>query len=409
MGRATSKTFAALRVYNFRLYTVGQLISISGTWMQGVAQSWLVLKLTGSAVDLGVAAALAFVPILLFGPYGGLIVDRLPKRPLLVVTQASAGLLALGLGLLVSFGHASVADVFVFAFLLGVVNLFDMPARQAFVQEMVGRDLLPNAVSLNSVLVNAGRIMGPAVGGLVIAAFGVGTCFLINAGSFVAVIVALLAMRAAELLPIARVERERGQVRAGLRYAAAHPEIRAVLVAVALVGIFAFNYNVTLALLAKKTFHGSAALLGWLSSMVGVGAVLGGLAVAHRSRPTLRLLTTICLAFTVAIVLVTVAPTEPLAFAAMVPLGATSIAFIATANATLQLAAEEDMRGRVMALYTVGFLGTTPVGAPLVGWLAQAFGPRAAIASGGVATLLAALLLARARREPEAEERLALG
>lgn len=409
LGTAKSKTFAALSVYNFRLYTIGQLISISGTWMQGIAQSWLVLQLTNSAVDLGIVVALSFLPMLIAGPYGGTVVDRMNKRKLLLVTQSSAGTLALLLGLLVTFGHPNVYEVYGFAFALGLVNLVDMPARQAFVQEMVGRDLLPNAVSLNSVLVNAGRIVGPAIGGLVIAAFGIGTCFLINAGTFVAVILALVAMRSAALRPIDRVEREKGQVRAGLRYAGHHPEIRAVLIAVAIVGVFAFNYNVTLALMVKKTFHGDVALLGWLSSMVGIGAVVGGLLIARRSRPTLRLLTAISVAFTVAIVLVAIAPTKAMVFVAMVPLGATSIAFIATANASLQLATEEKMRGRVMSLYTLGFLGTTPVGAPLVGWLAALFGPRVAIATGAAATLLAAVLLAKAQREPAAEERLALG
>ena len=408
MGAAASRTFAALGVRNFRLYTIGQLISISGTWMQGIAQSWLVLKLTGSPIDLGIVVALAFLPILVAGPYGGTIVDRLPKRTLLITTQACAGLLALGLGLLVTFGHPTVWVVYGFAFVLGIVNLFDMPARQAFVQEMVGRDLLPNAVSLNSVLVNAGRIVGPAIGGVVIAVFGIGACFLINSGTFVAVIGALALMRTAELLPIQTVEREKGQVRAGLRYAAGHPEIRAVLIAVALIGVFAFNYNVTLALMAKETFHGSAALLGWMSSVVGVGAVVGGLLVAHRGRPSMRLLTAISVGFTLAIIFVALAPNETVVFLSMVPLGATSIAFVATANATLQLATEEQMRGRVMALYTVGFLGTTPIGAPLVGWLAAAFGPRVAIASGGVATLLATFVLARAHRDAEAEKRLAL-
>jgi len=403
LRQAAGRSFEALQVRNFRLYFFGQLVSISGTWMQSLAQGWLVLNLTGSAVDLGIAVALAFVPMLVLGTWGGLVVDRHSKRTILLLTQSASGLLALGLGLLTALGHPTVWDVYAMSFLLGVVNLFDNPARQSFVQEMVGRDLLPNAVSLNSVLVNAGRIVGPAAAGVVIAAFGIPTCFFANAASFLALLLALLLMRPAELQPIRRVERLPGQLRAGLRYAFGNEEIRGVLVAVTIIGVFAFNFAVTIPLLVRQTFGGSAATYSLFSSAMGVGAVLGGLAVAHRSRPSARLLAALAAAFGLLIGLLSLAPDVVVGALLMVPLGAASISFIATANSTLQLITAEEMRGRVMALYAIGFLGSTPIGAPLLGLLSELTNPRVAIGVGGLATLVAAGLLgAAARRSPAA-------
>jgi MFS family permease len=396
----SSKTFAALSVRNFRLFFIGQLISVSGTWMQSVAQGWLVLQLTGSSVDLGFAIALQYVPILLFGTYGGLVADRHEKRRILYFTQASAGLLALTLGLLMTTKHVNVDTVYVLASLLGVVNLFDVPARQAFVQEMVGRDLIANAVSLNSALMNSGRVIGPSVAAGLIAAVGTAACFYANAASYVAVILALVLMRRSELLPMQTVKRLPGQMRLGLKYVFETPELRNVIIAVAVVGTFAFNFTVTLPLLARVTFHQeTAAQYGILMGCMGIGAVVGGLAVAHRSRPTPKLLASLAVAFGAFMTMVAFAPTLLRAQIALIPTGACSIAFVSSANSTLQLNSGQQMRGRVMSLYSTAFLGTTPFGAPLVGVLIAATNPRIGLFLGAFLTLLTGLWLVLVLRQ----------
>jgi MFS family permease len=396
----SSKTFAALSVRNFRLFFIGQLISVSGTWMQSVAQGWLVLQLTGSSVDLGFAIALQYVPILLFGTYGGLVADRHEKRRILYFTQSGAGLLALSLGLLMTTHHVNVDTVFVLASLLGVVNLFDVPARQAFVQEMVGRDLIANAVSLNSVLMNSGRVIGPSVAAGLIAVVGTAACFYANAVSYVAVILALALMRRSELLPMQIVQRLPGQLRLGLKYVFETPQLRNVIVAVAVVGTFAFNFTVTLPLLARVTFHQrSAAQYGILMGCMGIGAVLGGLLVAHRSRPTPKLLALLAVAFGASMTMVAFAPTLLWAQIALVPTGACSIAFVSSANSMLQLNSGQQMRGRVMSLYSTAFLGTTPFGAPLVGILIAATNPRIGVFLGALLTLLTGLWLVLVLRQ----------
>ena len=391
---AIHQTFSSLRIRNFRLYFTAQLISVSGTWMQSVAQAWLVLHLTDSGVALGLVVGLQFLPMLLFGPWGGLVADRMDKRHLLYVTQAGGGILALVLGLLDAAGMVHLWTVFVLAALLGFVNVFDNPARQTFVMEMVGRDDLPNAVSLNSVVMNASRIVGPAIGGVVIVVLGLDACFFVNAVSYVAVIIGLSLMRTSELHPTEAVERAKGQVRQGFRYVWRTPALRNTLLAMAVIGIFAYNFTVTLALLAKTTFDGGAGTFALFTSCMGVGAVAGGLVVAHRSRPTPRLLQLLALVFGALMAAVAVAPSEVFAAVLLVFMGAASIGFIATANASLQLEADPSMRGRVMALYAMAFLGSTPIGAPLVGAIAQATNPRIAIAVGAVATVLSAAVLA---------------
>jgi MFS family permease len=407
--RFSSKTFAALSVRNFRLFFVGQLISVSGTWMQSVAQGWLILQLTGSSVDLGFAVALQYVPILLFGTYGGLVADRHEKRRILYCTQTVAGLLALTLGLLMTTHHVTVDTVFVLAGLLGFVNLFDVPARQAFVQEMVGRDLIANAVSLNSVLMNSGRVIGPSVAAGLIALVGTAACFYTNAASYVAVILALALMRRGELLPMQIVQRLPGQLRLGLKYVFATPQLRNIIIAVSVVGTFAFNFTVTLPLLAHVTFHQkSAAQYGILMGCMGVGAVIGGLLVAHRSRPTPKLLALLAVAFGFFMTLVAFAPTILLAELALIPTGACSIAFASSANSTLQLNSGQQMRGRVMSLYSIAFLGTTPIGAPLVGILIAATNPRIGIFLGAFLTLLTGLWLVLVLRQTNRSERVLL-
>jgi MFS family permease len=302
-------------------------------------------------------------------------------------------LLALTLGILTVTHVVQLWQVYVLAGSLGVVNLFDNPARQTFVMEMVGREDLPNAVSLNSVVMNASRVVGPAIGGLVIVLFGLGICFFVNAVSYVAVLMGLAMMRVADLHRTPPVERARGQVRDGLRYVWRTPPLRNTLIAMAVIGIFAYNFSVTLALLAKVTFHGGAGTYALLTSCMGVGAIIGGLFAAHRAKPTPWLLHTLALVFGVLLCGVAFAPSLVVVSVVIVFMGAASIGFIATANATLQLQAEPAMRGRVMSLYAMAFLGSTPIGAPLVGAIAQWSNPRIAMAVGGVATVLAAGVL----------------
>ena len=404
---AGRRTFRAISVRNYRLYFTGQVISVSGTWMQTVAQAYLILfPLHGTGVDVAIATSLQFLPLLLLGPFGGLIADRLDKRKVLYATQGTAGVLALALGLLVLTHSVTLWQVYVLAAGLGFVNLFDNPARQTFVSEMVGHELLPNAVSLNSVLMNSARVIGPAIGGALILTVGVAACFFVNAVSYAAVIVALAMMRAAELYRQPGVARARGQVREGLRYVWATPDLKLPLISMAVIGVFAFNFTVTLPLLAKFTFGGGGALYSLFMVAMGTGAVLGGLTTAFHSQPSTRLLACIGLVFGATILAVAAAPSRAWAVALLVPMGAASISFVATNNATLQLRAEPSMRGRVMSLNAIAFLGSTPIGAPLLGYLSDVTNPRLALALGGVATLLASLplfVLAAHQRQRRAE------
>jgi MFS family permease len=405
---AASRTFRSLAVRNYRLYFFGQIVSMSGTWMQSVAQAWLVLELTGSGVALGAVTALQFLPTLLLGPWGGLIADRVDKRKLLIWTQSVSAALALGLGLLTVTHVVTLWMVYALALGLGLVTMIDMPTRQTFVMEMVGREHVTNAVSLNGVIVNASRIVGPAVAGVLIATVGVGICFLINAGSYVAVIVGLLMMRASELLRSKIASRRPGQLRAGLRYVWRTPELRTPLLLMAVVGAIAYNFSVLLPLMVRFAFHAGAGAFGGLFSVMGAGAVVGGLAVAAWGRASRRLLAGAAIALGGFLVLAAVAPTLSFEMVAMLPIGVASTAFIAMSNSLLQLGAAPEMRGRVMGLFAVVFLGTTPIGGPLVGWIAEQLGPRAALGiAAGVTTLAGTIVflsLRRSRPRPVIEE-----
>ena len=393
----TTATFRSLRTRNYRLFFAGQLVSVIGTWMQTVAQSWLVLTLTGSGLALGVATALQFLPMLLFGAWGGLLADRLDKRRVLVATQTSAGLLALVLGLLVVTGVVTLWMVYVLALLLGAVSVVDMPTRQAFVTEMVGAEEVPNAVGLNSAVFNTGRLVGPAVAGVLVASVGVGICFLLNALSYVGVVLGLRAMRDEDLHRNTRVVAGPGQVRAGLRYVWSTPELRSTLLLVAAVGTFGLNQTVVLPLLARYALHGGAPLYGFLSSAVAAGSLAGALFTASRRQPTRRMLLGSAGAFGVLTVGAALAPTSLGVAAMLVATGAATLLFLATANSTLQLRSSPDMRGRVMALYGLVLLGSNPLGGPLLGWVSGHWGARVGLAVGGVVSVLAALVAVAAR------------
>jgi MFS family permease len=407
-GRSVGvRTFSSLRLHNYRLWFIGQTISQSGSWMQSLAQSWLVYQLTGSALDLGITAGLQFAPVLVFGTIGGLVAGRVNKRIALLVTQSAFLLQSAVLSVLLFTGVARLWMVWVLAAIYGLINVVDNPTRQIFVMEMVGREDLANAVALNSVIVNASRIAGPAVAGVLILAVGLAWTFAVNAATFVAVIAALLAMRSAELYRSAPVKRARGQIRAGLRYAWGTWELRVPLLMMAVVGTLSYNFSVIMPLLAGKVFHHGAGTLSALTVAMGVGALGGGLFTAARRRPGYRLLVIVALVFGLCTIAVALAPTLIVALAVLVPMGAASVSFIATGNSLLQLHSTGAMRGRVMGLWAIVFLGSTPIGGPLTGFLAAHLGTRATLAIGGGAAVLAAggaaLVLRRIRAEQEAE------
>jgi MFS family permease len=378
-------------VPNYRRYFAGLLVSLSGTWMQVIAEMWLVLQLTRSGTAVGIAAALQFAPMLLAGAWTGLIVDRLPKRQLLIGTQAAMALPALALLALTVTGAIELWMLYLLIFARGAVNAIDNPARQAFLVELVGPERLVNAVSLGSALVNGARTIGPALAGVVIALVGVAPCFALNALSFAAMIVALRGMDAAALTspPVAR--RAPGQVRSGLRYVCATPELWIPLALMAVVGTFTFNFQVLLPLLATSGLGGGAGAYAALTAAMGIGAIAGALANGTRSRVRPAMLAVAAAVFGALTAGLAAAPGTALATLALVPVGAASVVFAASVNSHLQLAVAPQMRGRVMALYSIVFLGSTPIGGPLMGWIAGAAGPRAALAIGGAVAIAAAL------------------
>jgi MFS family permease len=403
---AFRRSVSSLSVPNYRRYFVGQVISVSGNWMQLVAQMWLIVKLTGSGVAVGLTAGLQFAPILLLGAWGGLIADRFPKRRVLMITQPLMALPAIALWGLVAAGTVEPWMVYALVFVRGVVNAFDNPARQSFVIELVGPERVVNAVSLNSVIVQAGRIIGPAAAGAVIALAGVGPCFAVNALSFAAMLVALQRMDTSQLHPVTPAERAPRELRAGLRYVAGSPSLWIPLGMMVVVGTLTFNFQVLLPLLASQTWHGTAATYALLTAAMAVGSVIGALASGARGRISPRILVVAATAFGAVELVTAMAPSLPLQVLALVPLGAVSVTFSAGVNSMTQLNVTPSMRGRVMGLYSMVFLGSTPIGAPLVGWLAQIGGPRAGMALGGAAALVAAALAIAAYARNGAQVRL---
>jgi MFS family permease len=385
-------TFAALAIPNYRRYIAGQSVSLVGTWMQMAAQSWLVLTLTGSATALGVILALQTLPVLLLCPYGGVIADRVDKRRLMVVLQIAMGVQALLLGVLTVTGSVRLWEIGALALLLGLNNAFENPARQSFMHEMVGPQNLRNAVSLNSVLVNVARVIGPALAGLLIATVGEGICFLVNAATFVAVVASLVTLDRAAISTSPPSAREPGQLREGLRYVRRTPQLGVPLLMMALAGAMAYEFQVTLPVMARQGLHVGATGFGLMTVAMGVGAVVGGLVVAAKGRTGLPTLVLAAAAFGVVLLFACVAPTLPVELFALALAGGASISFMSTGNSTLQLAAAPNMRGRVMSLWFVAFQGSTPIGGPIIGWVMANAGARAGLGLGAVSCLAVALL-----------------
>lgn len=390
MTAAVNRTFASLQVPNYRRYFAGQIVSLSGNWMQIVAEMWLILQLTGSGVAVGVTTALQFAPMLVFGAYGGVLADRFDKRRLLMCTQVAMAVPAVVLWALVAGGSIEPWMVMALVFARGAVNAIDNPTRQSFAIEMVGPDRVVNAVGLNSVIVHSARMAGPAVAAIVIAGAGVGLCFLLNSISFVAMLLALWSMDPAKLARPRRAERERGALRAALRYVLRTPALAVPLAMMALVSTLGFNFQVLLPLLAKFTFHGGPETYALLASSAAAGSVVGSLATGARGTVSLGLLIAASAGFAVFTLAVAGAPTLPVAVVGLALAGAAGAAFSAGVNSSLQIAVEPAMRGRVMALYSVVFLGSTPLGGPLVGWLAETAGPRAGLLLAAIAAAVAA-------------------
>lgn len=398
------RTFASLAIRNYRLFFIGQAISQSGTWMQTVAQGLLVLQLTGSGTALGVVVALQTLPVLLFGAWGGLIADRYPKRRILYVVQTVSSAASLLMGGLIIGGTIKLWMVYAIAVLLGVTKVFDNPTRQTFVREMVGTELLRNAVSLNSTQMNLARIIGPAIAAVVVTTLGLGACFLVNGASFAIVMLMLTRMRAAELHPAPRLVPARGQMVEGLRYAASEPLLRNTLLMMAIIGTFTYEFQVILPLFATFTLGEGATGYAALTSAMGVGAVVGGLYTASRKARDPRQLVVSAALFGGSMLLTAAAPTLTVAIGTMILVGFCSVNFTSLGNVTLQLNSRPTMQGRVMSLWTVAFLGTTPIGGPIIGAIGEHASPRWGLLVGGIAALVAAGigLLASRNRPVEA-------
>jgi MFS family permease len=381
------RTFSALAVRNFRIYFVGQVISVSGSWMQRIAQSWLVLELTGSGSAVGAVTAVQFLPIMLMAPLGGLVADRLDKRRVLYVTQVMAAFTAAALGVLVITDSVQLWMVFVLALVHGVVGSFDNPARHAFVMEMVGRSRLINAVGLNSVLMNTARIVGPAAGGVLIVTLGIGACFVINSVSYLFFIVALLMMRGADFERSTPEPRRKRQLRDALVYVRGEPQLFVPLAMMGVIGLLTYEFEVVLPLLARFTFGGSADAFGVMFAAMGLGSVAGGLYTAARGERPGRSLIWLAYGLGGAVALAAIAPGMWMACVALFFVGMASTSFFTLGNSLIQLNSVPGMRGRVIALRTAAVLGSRPLGAPIVGWVGEHFGPRYALAIGAVAAV----------------------
>lgn len=399
---ATRGPFRSLAIRNYRLWAAGALVSNIGTWMQRIAQDWLVLtQLThNNASAVGIVSALQFGPQLLLLPWTGMAADRLDRRKLLLVTQAAMGALALGLGLLTIFGAVRLWHVYLFAFLLGCVTGFDAPARHTFVADLVGERELSNAVALNSASFNAARMIGPAIAGVVIAAVGSGAAFFVNAASFLAVLAALALIRSGSPHRSHRGGVELGGIVEALRYIWGRPDLRVVLLMLFFVATFGLNFPVFISTMAATVFHAGAGRYGLLTSTMAVGSVAGALGAAARARPTVGLLAAAAALFGVGCTLAALMPTAALFGLTLILVGASAQSFTASSNGLMQLSSEPRLRGRVISIFLAVAMGTTPLGAPLVGWVADTFGPRWALGVGGASGFAAAAVAIGALRRP---------
>ncbi len=392
MRRFTRDTFTSFEVRNYRLYYIGQIISTSGTFMQSIAQAWLVLKIANSGTALGIVSALQYIPVLFFGPLGGVVADRFSKRTVLYFTQSAAGVLAIILGVLVATSQVQLWMVYILAFCLGWVNVFDNPTRQSFVVEMVGEDRLRNAVTLYSTLVNLSRVIGPAIAAALIALVGLAPCFILNGVSYAAVVIMLNRMRPSELHLNPPLPRTKGQVQEGVRYVMSLPILRDILIMMTLVGMLTYEFQVSLPLLAQRTFAAGASGLAFLTGCFGMGAVIGGIAVASQRRNAPQLLIVTGSLFGLTVLGAAFMPSLLLSGALLLLAGICSIYYTSLGNTILQLSSSPQMRGRVMSFWSIAFLGSTTIGGPAVGWFAQVAGDRWGLALGGFAALAAGLL-----------------
>lgn len=388
---AVGRTFSSLHNRNYRFYFAGQGLSLIGTWMQTVAQSWYVYVLTHSGLQVGLIVAVQALPILFFGPVGGIVGDRYGRYRMLFWTQSLAGVQAFVLATLALTGTLNLWALYPVAISLGLIKAIDNPTRQTFIVEMVGRDDLRNAVTLNTISNNIARVVGPAIAGTLIAAVGSGWCFFLNGVSFALVISGLAAIRKDELRPSPRMARMRGQISEGIRYVAHAPRVRNALMMMAVIGCLTYEFQTSLPLMAGDAFHGDSSTYGFLTAFMGAGAVVGGLAVAGRKRGGARALTMSALIFGIVVLLATLAPTLLTEEMALIFVGAASVTFTSLTNSTLQLESEPEMRGRVMSLWSVAFQGTTPIGGPLVGFIGGSLGPRYGLGIGAVAAIGAGL------------------
>ncbi|SFE07401.1 Predicted arabinose efflux permease, MFS family [Actinacidiphila alni] len=391
--RPFGRMLASLSVRNYRLYFWGYAVSVAGTWMQSLALAFLVLRLTGSGSDLGLATAARFLPFVVLGPVGGLIADRYDKRRLLYVTQSSSALIAVLFALLTALDVINVGMVIGLSLALGSLTVFDNPARQSLIGELVPREQLANAVTLNSVSVNLARVFGSAAGGALVAAVGLTTCFALNALSFAAVIASLAMMRTSEVDAARRPPRSKGQIREGLRYTRRTPALLLPLLMLTVTGMMAYEFPVTLPLVARGAFHGGAGTYGAMATLMAVGAVVGGLVSASRGNRRAVSLAWAGIGWGLAILAAAVAPNLGWELVALPFVGYAAITFNSLSKTAMQLAADPSMRGRVMALWAMAWGGTTVIGGPLVGWIAQQFGSRWSLVAGGVPTLALGLLM----------------
>ncbi|MDO8552808.1 MAG: MFS transporter [bacterium] len=385
----THKTFASLKIRNYRLYFLGQVISVAGTWMQTVALGWLVLQLTGSGAQLGAVVATAFIPLLIFGPLGGVIADRFEKHKMLIFTQSALATLALSLSILVYSGLTQVWMLYIFAFLYGLVRSVDEPTGQSFVLEMVDESHMKNAVSLNSMRGNLARAVGPMIAGFLIAGVGIAFCFLFNALSYIAVIWMLLIMDKSELRRHKVIANRSQTVRDGIRFILANPLIKNTLIMMAIIGTLSYEWQVSLPLLAQRTFNGDAASYAALMSSFGVGAVIGGLYAASRHKLSTRNLIMFVFLFGMSIIAAAMMPTIQLTMLGMVFVGFFSINLTSIANTMVQLESTPEMRGRVMSFWTVAMMGSTAIGGPIIGLIGEHIGARWGLLTGGLAALVA--------------------